>query len=66
MELPENILSAIRSSATEEEAFQKVLKIKDVPQEVANAFRAQYDPERKLTSQEAFSKLYKVLKQCAP
>jgi hypothetical protein len=47
-----------KSSKTAAEAFEKVSKIKGVPEETSKAFRDKYDPEGKLPPMQAFEKFY--------
>lgn len=47
---------------TPEEAFKKASEIKDVSPEESKAFRDKYDPEGKLTPQQAFNVFYNEVK----
>ncbi len=58
----DQIHEIIKKAKTKEEAFDKVSKVKTIAIEDANAFRDKYDPEKKLSSREAFYLMYNDVK----
>ena len=52
----------INESGSFEEAFNKVMEIKDVSEETSTMFREKYDPEGKLSPKQAFEKFYNEVK----
>jgi len=61
----EQFTNIVNESKTSEEAFKKAQEIKNVPAELSEAFRKQYDPENKLTPQQAFDVFYNEVKESA-
>lgn len=58
-----DFIEIVKKSKTEEEAYNKISKIKDVPEKVSRSFRKSYDPDGKLTPKQAFSVFYKEIKE---